>query len=202
VQRWGTGAINVGACRIGDAGRWPANLLLDEDAAAMLDAEVGEKGGGYGTSGGDPDGHGIYSGSFPRGNGSIVGYGDSGGPSRFFYTSKASRREREAGLEHRAPEQVGDGRETPANNAYQRGKTARLNTHPTVKPLDLMRWLVRLVAPPEGIILDPFTGSGSTGCAAALEGLPFLGLEISEEYAEISRARIAHWTSERDRSQG
>ena len=66
------------------------------------------------------------------------------------------------------------------------------NSHPTVKPTDLMRWLVRLVSMPgDNLILDPFAGSGSTGVACALEGLPFIGIELSEEYAAIARSRIA-----------
>lgn len=74
--------------------------------------------------------------------------------------------------------------------------TSRLrppNTHPTVKPLALMRWLVRLVTPGAGRLLDPFCGSGSTDCAAVLEGRRFLGIELDAGYAEIARARIAHW---------
>ena len=65
--------------------------------------------------------------------------------------------------------------------------------HATVKPLDLMRWLVRLVTPPGGVVLDPFAGSGTTGCAAALEGFDFLGYELDAAHAEIARKRIAHW---------
>jgi site-specific DNA-methyltransferase (adenine-specific) len=67
------------------------------------------------------------------------------------------------------------------------------NTHPTVKPLALMRWLVRLVTPPDGVVLDPFTGSGSTGCAAVLEGVAFVGVERDERFAAIARRRIAAW---------
>ncbi|MBI3936729.1 MAG: site-specific DNA-methyltransferase [Betaproteobacteria bacterium] len=66
------------------------------------------------------------------------------------------------------------------------------NTHPTVKPTDLMRWLVRLVTPPGGLVLDPFMGSGSTGKACSIEGFRFLGIEREAEYVELSRARIAH----------
>lgn len=88
------------------------------------------------------------------------------GAARFFYCSKASAADRSAGL---------DGR----------------NPHPTVKPTDVMRWLVRLITPPGGLVLDPFTGSGSTGRAAVLEGMRFVGAELSDEYAEIARARIA-----------
>jgi DNA modification methylase len=94
-------------------------------------------------------------------------YGDKGGASRFYYVAKAGTKERSAGLEER-------------------------NTHPTVKPLALMRWLVRLVTPPDGWVLDPFMGSGTTGIAAALEGFRFVGLELEPEYVEMARQRIAH----------
>lgn len=70
------------------------------------------------------------------------------------------------------------------------------NHHPTVKPLALMRWLVRLVTPLDGLILDSFTGSGSTGCAAVLEGFWFIGVEQDAEYCEIARRRIAHWSGQ------
>lgn len=99
---------------------------------------------------------------------------DDDGPEewrRYFYCAKASRSEREAGL-------VAD--------------SGRANTHPTVKPVALMRWLVRLVTPPGGLVLDPFCGSGSTGVACVHEGVRFLGLELDAGYAEIARARIAH----------
>ncbi len=66
-----------------------------------------------------------------------------------------------------------------------------------VKPLSLMRWLVRLVTPPGGVVLDPFMGSGTTGCAAALEGFDFIGIEQDAEYAEIARRRIDNWTAQR-----
>jgi DNA modification methylase len=76
-----------------------------------------------------------------------------------------------------------------------RFKKTASNTHPTVKPIMLMRWLARLVCPPSGTILDPFCGSGSTGCAAVLEGFNFIGIEQDESYAEIARRRIAHWSN-------
>ncbi len=69
--------------------------------------------------------------------------------------------------------------------------------HPTVKPIALMRWLCRLVTPPNGLILDPFNGSGSTGCAAVLEGFRYLGCELEAEYVEIARRRIAYWQGQR-----
>ncbi len=148
-------------------------------------------------------------------------YRDSGGASRFFYCAKASRAERNAGLAARTGEGragMNEGLCTRECNACgSRGKkhgepwptcghddwawrdpagsaTADVrNNHPTVKPLDLMRWLVRLVCPPGGLILDPFAGSGTTGCAAALEGFRCVGIERDESYAEIARARIAYW---------
>jgi site-specific DNA-methyltransferase (adenine-specific) len=76
------------------------------------------------------------------------------------------------------------------------------NAHPTVKPIELMRWLVRLITPPDGLVVDPFCGSGSTGIAAALEHRRFLGIELSPEYVEIAQARITHWTQEHDAGTG
>ena len=92
-----------------------------------------------------------------------------GDAARFFYTAKTSKAER------------GDN-----------------NHHPTVKPIDLMRYLCRLVTPPDGLVLDPFTGSGSTGCAAMLEGFRFYGIERESEYVAIATARIAHWARQAD----
>jgi site-specific DNA-methyltransferase (adenine-specific) len=128
-----------------------------------------------------------------------VAYGDVGAVSRFYYTSKASRGEREAGLAEagippaRSNYQPND--EGDASNLVDRlhGSGSRLNDHATVKPLDLMRWLVRLVTPPTGLVLDPFTGSGTTGCAARLEGMRFVGMELEERSTQIAQARIAHW---------
>ena len=107
-------------------------------------------------------------------------YGDTGGASRFYpqftygegdnpflYMAKASTSERNEGL-------------------------TTVNNHPTVKPISLMRWLTRLVTPPGGLVLDPFNGSGTTGCAAVLEGFHYVGIEREPEYVEIARARIAH----------
>lgn len=115
----------------------------------------------------------------------------TGRASRFYYVAKASKAERDAGL---------DGPEVPRFQGGIGGASIPLkgspmptakNAHPTVKPVALMRWLVRLVTPPGGTVLDPFAGSGTTGVAAALEGLGFLGVEREAEYAEIARARIA-----------
>ena len=128
--------------------------------------------------------------------------GDTGGASRYFttfppfaYFPKCDRADREKGCEYLPKRDVdparapgSDGRESPRAGAGRKAK--RRNHHPTVKSTDLMRWLVRLVCPPGGIVLDPFAGSGSTGVACSAEGFRFIGLELSEEYAEIARARI------------
>ncbi len=112
------------------------------------------------------------------------------GPSRLFFCAKATKHEREAGCE-RLPLRssqlyVGTGR--PAR--------ARRNTHPTVKPLALMRWLVRLAVPDGGVVLDPFAGSGSTGIAAVIEGRRFLGIERESDYVDIACSRLVLWASE------
>jgi site-specific DNA-methyltransferase (adenine-specific) len=110
--------------------------------------------------------------------------------SRLCFCAKATRREREAGCEMlpQRSVQVYTGKHHPPRMVH--------NTHPTVKPLELMRWLVRLVTPPGGLVLDPFTGSGSTGAAAVLEQRLFLGIEREPEYVDIACARLTHWARE------
>jgi len=200
VLEHGTGALNIDACRIEGTkpivrpidsdSRWPANVALDEEAAAMLDEQSGEL-----TSGNNPAVR-----HTPK-TGDIYGLGfgdqcgvrratDSGGASRFFYTAKADRTERNDGLEEFDARTTDDGRETSIDNPFLRGETKRRNHHPTVKPIALMRWLVRLITPPNGVVLDPFVGSGSTGCAAIGEGFNFIGIDREVEYIEIARARI------------
>jgi DNA modification methylase len=164
VQEHGTGALNIDGCRVGSQtretwsagsanykvsnpepwketkhnveGRWPANVILDEEAGALLDEQSGMK----------------------------------EGASRFFYCPKAGKKERNAGLE--------------ANN------------HPTVKPVALMAYLCRLITPPNGTVLDPFLGSGSTGIAAIQEGFNFVGIEKDPDYMKIAKARIEYWAKE------
>lgn len=191
VLEYGTGALNIDGCRIGHvddadlaaslaknpgrddtvtsdvygagrpqqsvntAGRWPANVILDDAAGAALDAQTGESTstGGSGSRSGLIDNDGIY-GKFSGENvgASAGGFGDRGGASRFFYTAKADSAER------------------------------RGSKHPTVKPLDLMRYLVRLFTPPGGLVLDPFAGSGTTLEAARAEGFRAIGIEREAEY--------------------
>jgi site-specific DNA-methyltransferase (adenine-specific) len=117
----------------------------------------------------------------------------SGGASRFFYCAKASKAEREAGCANLPAKQQDESREEDApgaNNPRNRGGEARRNHHPTVKPVALMEWLARLVTPPGGFVLDPFTGSGTTGVACARLGLGFVGIEREPEYMAIAKARI------------
>lgn len=113
---------------------------------------------------------------------------------RFFYCAKASKKDRDEGLEGFELKRTG-GMQATADGSMLTGSgnertTARANIHPTVKPTDLMRYLCRLVTPKGGLILDPFTGSGSTGKAAMLEGFRFIGAEMNPEYVAIAKARI------------
>jgi len=114
-------------------------------------------------------------------------------PSRLFFCAKTSRREREAGCEQLPARLI---TLFPGNNSASR---PRRNIHPTVKPIELMRWLVRLTCPPGGTVLDPFTGSGTTGAAAMLEGRQFLGIEREGEYVDVACARLTHWAHEAER---
>jgi DNA modification methylase len=109
--------------------------------------------------------------------------------SRLFFCAKASKHEREAGCDQLPVQalKLYNGRHHPAR--------LRRNTHRTVKPLALMRWLVGLVTPPDGVVLDPFAGSGSTGIAAVLESRTFLGIEREAAYVDIACARLTHWAA-------
>lgn len=174
-------------------GRWPANLIHDgSDEVTQLFPNAG---GGYGVSGGTSDGHGIYGKSFPRGDMSVVGYGDAGSAARFYYVAKASVKDREEGLEDLQAVVKNDGRDetlASGNMPQNRSNNPKKNHHPTVKPTQLMRYLVKLVTPPGAVVLDPFMGSGSTGKAAMLENAKFIGIDITQEYVEIARRRIEH----------
>lgn len=221
VLAYGTGALNIDGCRIDgkittnprvhntkgygsrglqqgetgkgaeSSGRWAANVCHDgseEVLAAFPDAPgqqrvVGPEHGAKASVNtfGDYGPRETFS---PR--------VDSGSAARFFYCAKASRKDRNAGCEGIEPAKVhgpsGDGRcwDIPGSKS-----TPRANNHPTVKPTDLMRWLVRLVTPPGGTVLDPFAGSGSTGRAADIEGFDAILIELNPEYVAIARRRIA-----------
>jgi tRNA G10 N-methylase Trm11 len=180
-------------------GRWPANVVLDEEAAAVLDEQSGELTSGAMKRPYANTGHSLGA---PSGATRAVHESNAGGASRFFYTAKASRSERNAGIEQ--IEKRVSVQSNGAKAAIERGDTEYLtgdtfgfnkvsqvrNNHPTVKPVDLMRWLVRLVTPEGGTVLDPFMGSGTTGCAAVVEGRHFCGIEKEQEYIELAKARI------------
>ena len=125
---------------------------------------------------------------------------DSGSAARFFYCAKASKRDRNEGLDGFEAKRDHDGRAdggVGGSNPRNRTNNAKLNHHPTVKPTTLMQYLVRLVTPPSGIVLDPFMGSGSTGKACAYEGFDFIGIEQSAEYVAIAQARIDFATNDK-----
>jgi site-specific DNA-methyltransferase (adenine-specific) len=179
------------------SGRWPANVLLDEDAAAALDEQTGELVSGAGCKS-HPESQRFGGVAFgqPRatkGDGKDWN-GDSGGASRFFYVAKPSREERDFGTAHLTARQRDHSRKAGnpgGDNPRNRGLQPRGNSHPTVKPVALMRYLVKLITPPGGLVLDPFTGSGTTGMACRYEHRPFIGIEREAEYVTIAEARIA-----------
>jgi DNA modification methylase len=175
LARYGTGGLQIDAARIpraeGGRGFWPANVALTHDprcrsSRCHADCPVAM------VDRQARVGHEV---------------------SRLFFTSKTSRREREAGCEDLPLVEV-------PIYSWPKGKARAVrNIHPTVKPLALMRWLARLVCPPGGTVLDPFTGSGSTGAGSVLEGRRFIGIENDERYVPIARARMAHWSKEAGR---
>lgn len=176
------------------AGRWPANVIHDGSPEVLeAFARYGERDSGASVG----DGGRI----FGRGGGPTHdGYaGDSGTAARFFFCAKASRAERELGCDGVAfakREDMTGRTEGSAGQKHARSGVTRTgafrNVHPTVKPLALMRYLCRLVTPPGGVVLDPFTGSGTCGMAALLESFRYLGCELEEAHGAIARARIGH----------
>jgi site-specific DNA-methyltransferase (adenine-specific) len=181
-------------------GRFPANIILDEIAGELLDEQSG-----YLKSGEVKPHHkknktangyqGSCYGKFQNEDTTLKGYGDGGGASRFFYQAKVSKKERNMGLDE-FEDKVIEGRDSGQDErsvAYKKRPTPTKNTHPTVKPVSLMAYLCRLVTPPNGIVLDPFMGSGSTGIAAQLEGFRFCGMEMDGDYFKIAEARIENY---------
>lgn len=180
------------------AGRWPANVLLDEDAARELDRQSGvRKSGAWTGKRNTPKTKNTFGAFVGDSSRETPREASEGGASRFFYVAKASRSERDRGcgnppvLSRAAAtgrKEGAAGAENPRAGAGSRGGSR--NHHPTVKPVELMRYLVRLVTPPGGLVLDPFMGSGTTGIAAWTEHLRFLGIDSSPEYLDIARARL------------
>ena len=187
-------------------GRWPANVILDEVSAGLLDEQSGVSVCKVGLRG-SLSAEGSHEGwkrESHKGYNGLRGHEDSGGASRFFYVAKASKRDRNEGLEELEATSAGDmvdrvegsaGMDSPRAGA---GRTSGAkNFHPTVKPTQLMRYLIKLVTPAGGVVLDPFTGSGSTGKAALLDGYQFIGAELTEEYLPIIEGRL-RWAAEQE----
>jgi len=233
VLEFGTGGLNIDGSRVGSevmtntptsvtadrvamgqywrtdaeptvaTGRFPANIIHDGSDEVLAgfpttgggSARVGKPGGT--TFGGSAMGSEVVG----------VWFGDSGSAARFFYCAKASKRDRNEGLDGFEGQSIGakgnglaricatcsastiQGCECPDRTYVN---PTRQNHHPTVKPTDLMRYLVKLITPPGGIVLDPFTGSGSTGKGAVMEGFNFIGIELDPDYVAIATARIQH----------
>lgn len=190
VLQWGTGGLNIDGCRIeandGYEKQWDKPISTN----ISFDKYVGSSG----TRKVDLSTFRPDSGRFPA---NLIHDGSDevtelfpNNASRFFYCAKASRRDRDDGLDgFEAQDLVRQGLAGEHNNPQHK------NIHPTVKPFALMSYLVRLITPPNGVVLDPFMGSGSTGKAAIAEGFDFIGIELSEEYAKIAEARIGYQES-------
>jgi site-specific DNA-methyltransferase (adenine-specific) len=178
-------------------GRFPANFMHDGSQQVLdLFPQTGI------SAGGKSGNSNAYQGGFNEDyyGEAKCGYGDNGSAARFFYCPKTSKKDRNEGCEdfedkkpayesHRANYENTKGIETPYAGTGRSGKDFK-NNHPTVKPTELMRYLCRLVTPPNGTVLDPFNGSGSTGKGAVLEGFNYIGIELDPEYIKISEARI------------
>lgn len=181
-----------------ELGRWPANLIHDGSPEVVVGFPETAPST---TSVRDPNGSMGYHGGASGLRDVFSGHSDNGGSAaRFFYTAKASQEDRDAGLhgfeKHVINITEGHGRgeinTSKGDGTSLRENRPRSNTHPTVKPVDLMRYLVRLVTPPGGTVLDPFNGSGSTGKACMLEGFNYIGCELDAGHIAISRARIEY----------
>ena len=218
VLEHGTGGINIDGCRIGSGtgetktvqypdirgnnynnaegtveyqvisqGRFPANFIHD-GSDEVVELFPRAKGGAYPAKRGQ-----AVNTSFAGGQETEGGFramGDDGSAARFFYCAKASKTDRNEGLDGFEEKRPDERSVTGMGTFEEKGVAKQANHHPTVKPTDLMRYLCRLVTPPNGTVLDPFTGSGSTGKAAKLEGFSFIGIEQSAEYVQIATARI------------
>jgi len=179
-------------------GRFPANFIHD-GSDEVLELFPDSKGGAFPKKSNIPTGRHYEGGWGAVDNGVRTEMGE-GSAARFFYCAKANKKDRNEGLDGFEAKEMGrnqsslDGGQMLTGSGNIRSNS-KLNHHPTVKPTELMRYLVRLVTPPNGTVLDPFMGSGSTGKAAVLEGFSFIGIEQSSEYVEIAKARI-EWAME------
>ena len=196
-------------------GRFPANFIMthhedckdwncvDDCPIKILDKQSGITESKKNERGNVIDNN-VY-GKYKEQDDTLRGHNDKGGASRFFYVAKASQWERNYGLENFEEKNSASSEFRPnhlekslngeSGNPYGRWKPLK-NIHPTVKPIKLMQYLVRMITPPNGIVLDPFAGSGTTGIACKIDGFEFVGLELSEEYTEIANSRIQSFNEE------
>ena len=189
TQETMSGGNGSGGWSQNDMGRFPANFIHD-GSDEVLELFPQSNGGAFPKKSNVPTGRHYEGGWGAVDNGSRTEMGE-GSAARFFYCAKASKKDRNEGCQTLPDQQWRDeGAAIPERD--NRPFLPSKNNHPTVKPTDLMRYLCRLVTPPNGTVLDPFTGSGSTGKAATLEGFNFVGIEQSAEYVEIATARINH----------
>lgn len=179
-------------------GRWPPNVIIDEFVARELDLRCGNAGARAPVTGDEASmaSTGLVTNARKRVKGKFPG--DKGGPSRFIYCVKPTKAEREFGCEELPLQSAGDVTDREEGSAglnSPRAGAGRLsgsrNFHPTLKPVNLMRYLCRLIVPPGGIVADPFMGSGTTGIAALREGLSFIGVEKEVPYLAIATARVS-----------
>ena len=176
-------------------GRWPANVIHDgsDEVLAAFPQARGQIADASSSSESRKTQN-TY-GAMKRGNDGAVARDQGGSAARFFYCAKASKQDRDDGMATEPKPVVtfatANGTSGKPSSISEGRNTEYRNTHPTVKPTNLMRYLTRLVTPPGGTVLDPFMGSGSTGRGAILEGFNFIGIEMSPEYFDFADARIA-----------
>jgi site-specific DNA-methyltransferase (adenine-specific) len=179
-------------------GRWPANLILDKEAGKILDKQSGNKKSTKRGAHNNKKTEHTNTYTPPQAMYSDANtYGDEGGASRFFYCPKASKKDRNEGCDAFEEKEIMRNFLSKNEPMYNQNGLANApivhkNSHPTVKPTDLCAYLIRLVTPKGGTVLDPFMGSGSMGKAAVREGMNFIGIEREEEYMEIAKSRIEY----------
>ena len=184
VLTYGTGALNIDGSRVGTEGGTRGSNFVPNSTRFYSNSKL---------FGRNVDVEQLDAGRWPAnvihdGSDEVLEY--FGEPQRFFYCAKASKSERNAGLEG-LPERKSDTRSDVAAGLWAQMEAPKANFHPTVKPIALMRYLVKLVTPPNGTVLDPFLGSGTTAVAAILEGFNWMGCEMTEDYWPIIEARVA-----------
>lgn len=180
-------------------GRWPANLILDEFTSKMIDLQAPDAGAYAPVQPGDRIHGKVYNKYKSQGNNSEdVFYGDSGGASRFYYCAKPDGSEKDKGLEDFYWQKTDSGFERITLHEWQlleERNRATGNIHVTVKPVDLMRWLVKLITHKGGICLDPFCGSGTTLIGCKMELINYVGIDMEANHVMISEARVAAWNA-------